>query len=56
LLKEKGLTNYRCKKRPKFSVGYTALRLRFLREYRHFNWECRTVKFSNKCLVERGSG
>jgi transposase len=56
LLKEKGLMNYRYKKRPKFSAGHAALRLKFSREYRHFNWECCTVKFSNKCSVERGSG
>ena len=56
LLKEKGLTNYRCKKRPKFNTGHAALRLKFSREYRHFNWERRTVKFSDECSVERGSG
>jgi transposase len=56
LLKKKGLTNHRCKKRPKFSAGHAALRLIFLREYRHFNWERRTVKFSDECLVERGLG
>ena len=52
LLKKKGLMNHRCKKRPKFSAGHAALRLRFSREYRYFNWERRTVKFSNECLVE----
>lgn len=55
-LKEKGLIRHRCKKRPKLNAGHAALRLRFAREYRNFNWRRHTVKFSNECLVKRGCG
>jgi transposase len=37
ILKRHGLTNHRCALRPKFNKGVAALRLRFAREYRHFN-------------------
>ena len=55
-LKEKGLIRYRCKKRPKLNAGHAALRLKFVKEYRKFDWRRHTVKFSNECLVERGCG
>ncbi|KAF2178709.1 hypothetical protein K469DRAFT_717923, partial [Zopfia rhizophila CBS 207.26] len=53
---EKGLTNHRCKKRPKLNAAVRALRLKFCQEYRYFNWKRRGVKFSDECSVQRGSG
>jgi len=51
-LKKKGLIRHCYKKRPKLNAGHAALRLKFTKEYRKFNWWWYTVKFSNKCLVE----
>jgi transposase len=56
LLKGRGLTNHRCKKRPKFNRGHAALRLKFAREYRRFPWGRRTLKFSDECSVAKGAG
>ncbi|OCK73154.1 hypothetical protein K432DRAFT_313566, partial [Lepidopterella palustris CBS 459.81] len=55
-LKKDGLTNHRCKKRPKMNAGHAKHRLKFCRQHRHFNWKRRTVKFSDECSVELGSG
>jgi transposase len=55
-LKRHGLTNHKAKKRPKFNCGHAALRLKFAREYRNFRWGCHTLKFSDECSVEKGSG
>jgi transposase len=54
-LRRRGLTNHKAKKRPKFNYGHAALRLKFSREYRHFRWGRRTLKFSYKCSVQKGS-
>jgi len=56
LLKKRGLRNYRCKQRPKFNREHASLRLQFSRKYRNFNFRRRTVKFSDECSVQRGSG
>jgi transposase len=55
-LKKRNLTNHRCKKRPKLNRAHALLRLKFCREYRHFNWRRRIVKFSDECSIQRGSG
>jgi hypothetical protein len=55
-LKQSGLTNNLCKKRPKSTRTVAMLRMRFSREYRHFKWRRRVVKFSDECLVQGGSG
>jgi len=55
-LKDEGLIKYRCKKRPKLTWGHALLRLKFAREYRHFNFKRRTIKFSDECTIERGQG
>jgi transposase len=55
-LKRKGLTNFCCKKRPKLNRGHAAKRLNFAREYRHFAWGQRILKFSDECSVQKGSG
>jgi transposase len=55
-LKGKGLTNHRCKVRPKMNWGYALKRLQFCREYRHFKWGRRTLKFSDECSVQKGAG
>jgi transposase len=36
LMKRRGLTNFRCKKRPKLNCGHAIRRLQFCREYRPF--------------------
>jgi transposase len=55
-LKKQGLTNHRCKKRPKLLEEHAQIRRQFARTYRHFNWKRRTVKFSDECSVEVNSG
>jgi hypothetical protein len=55
-LKQQGLINYMCKLRPKLTRGDALRRLRFCKTYRYFNWRRRVVKFSDECLVQRGSG
>jgi transposase len=55
-LKVKGLTNYRCKLRPKLNRGYALKCLQFCREYRHFRWGQRMLKFSDECSVQKGAG
>lgn len=56
LLKRRGLTKVQCKKRPKLNRSHVAARLWFCREYRSFPWARRTLKFSDECSVEKGSG
>jgi transposase-like protein len=55
-LKGQGLTNFHCKKRPKLNRGHVAKRLHFCRQYRNFEWGRRTLKFSDECSVQKGSG
>jgi len=55
-LKRHGLTNYKAKKRPNFTRAHALLRLKFAHEYRHFVWVRRTLKFSDECSVQKGSG
>ncbi|KAG9381474.1 hypothetical protein A1F94_007128 [Pyrenophora tritici-repentis] len=43
-------------KRPKLNRGHAAKRLQFARQYRQFAWGRRTLKFSDECLVQKGSG
>ncbi|KAF2186109.1 hypothetical protein K469DRAFT_707291, partial [Zopfia rhizophila CBS 207.26] len=55
-LKTKGLHKFRCKKRSKLTLGVAKLRLKFAKEHRKFNFRRCTIKFSDECSVERGSG
>jgi transposase len=55
-LKGQGLTKYRCKVRPKLTQVHASKRVRFCREYRNFPWGRRTLKFSDECSVQKGSG
>lgn len=55
-LKRFGIRSYRAIKRPKLKAYYIVQRLYFARLFRYFNWRRRIVKFSDKCLVQRGSG
>ena len=48
-LKRQGLINRRCKKRPKLNRSRALRRLKWCREYRHFNFRRRTIKFSDEC-------
>jgi transposase len=54
-LRRCGLTNHKAKKRPKINPGHAALHLKFSREYRHFRWRRRTLKFLDECLVQKDS-
>jgi transposase len=56
VLKGLGLTNFRCKKRPKLTRGYALARLRFCRTWINFPWHRRTLKFSDDCTIEKGTG
>jgi hypothetical protein len=56
VLKGEGLTNHRCKKRPKLNTRHAAKRLQFVRQYRQFAWGRRTLKFSDECSVQKGAG
>ena len=56
LLKRKGLTNFRCKKRPKLNAEHARERMKFQKRWRRFPWGRRTVKFSDECSVQKGSG
>jgi transposase len=56
VLKVEGLTNHRCKKRPKLNAGHAAKRLQFARQYRQFAWGRRTLKFSDECSIQKGAG
>ena len=55
-LKRHGLTNYKAKKRSKFTRAHALLRLKFAHEYRHCPWVRRTLKFSDECSVQKASG
>jgi transposase len=55
-LKRRSITNHKAKERPKFNRGHAALCLKFAMKYRHFRWNCRTLKFSDVCSVVKGSG
>jgi hypothetical protein len=55
-LRRRGLTNYKAKKRPKFTRAHAALRLKFAHEHRYFPWGQHTLKFSDECAVQTGSG
>jgi transposase len=56
LLKRKGLTNCRCKKRPKLNAKHAQERMKFQKRWRRFPWGRRTVKFSDECSIQKGSG
>jgi hypothetical protein len=55
-LKERGLTNYRCKKRPELNRGHALKRLQFCKRYRTFKWSRRTLKFSDEYSVQKSAG
>ena len=54
--KGQGLTKSPSKKRPELNRARVLRRLKFCREYQHFSWARRTLKFSDECSVEKGSG
>ncbi|KNG52888.1 x-pro dipeptidyl-peptidase protein [Stemphylium lycopersici] len=56
LLKRRSLTNFPCNKRPKLNRTHALKRLQFCRQYRTFKWSRRTLKFSDECSVQKGSG
>lgn len=56
VLKRRKLTKHRCKKRPKLTPKHARGRYKFACQYRSFPWHRRTVKFSDECSVQKGSG
>jgi transposase len=56
VLKSKLLAKYRCKNRPKLTREHAQKRLQFCRRWRQFPWHCRTLKFSDECSIQKGSG
>jgi transposase len=56
VLKRHSLTNHRAKKRPKLTRGHALARLRFCRTWTKFPWHRRTLKFSDECTIEKGTG
>jgi transposase len=55
-LHEQGLRNFRARRRPKISKGLATKRLQYARKGQDINWQRTTVKFSDECSVQRGSG
>jgi transposase len=55
-LQRHGLTNHKAKKRPKFTWAHAVLRQKFARLHQYFLWGRRTLKFSDECSVQKGSG
>lgn len=55
VLKRRGLTNYRCKTRPKLTAKHARERNKFSKLWRHFPWLRRTLKFSDECSIQKGS-
>jgi transposase len=55
-LKRHGLSNFCCKVRPRLSSVHARKQREFCKTYRNFPWSCRTLKFSNECSVQKGSG
>lgn len=55
-LKRQGLTKSPCKKRPKLNRSHALRRLKFCREYSQFPWHRRTLRFSDECSFQKGSG
>jgi transposase len=55
-LKRHGLSNFRCKLRPKLSFVHVRKRRELCKTYRNFPWGCCTLKLSDECSVQKGSG
>lgn len=55
-LRNVGLTNWRCKKRPKITHANALARLRWCRDFRNFQWHRSTPKFSDECSIQKGIG
>lgn len=56
VLRRRKLVKFRCKKRPKLTPQRARKRYNFACQYRSFPWHRRTVKFSDECSVQKGSG
>lgn len=55
-LKQRDLTNRRCKIRPKLTQARARLRWRWCNKMRHWNFHQRPIKFSDECSVQKGVG
>jgi transposase len=55
-LRRRRLINYRAKVRPQLNRIHAYGRRVFCRSWRHFPWRRRTVKFSDECSFQKGSG
>jgi transposase len=56
VLKSKLLAKYCCKNQPKLTREHAQKRLQFCRRWRQFPWHCQTLKFSDECSIQKGSG
>jgi hypothetical protein len=55
-LKDENLQKFRCKRRPRLVRKSARERVLWERRWRSFNFKRRTMRFSNKCSVQVGSG
>jgi transposase len=55
-IKRHGLSNFRCKVRPKLPAVHAQKQREFCKTYCNFPWGRRTLRFSDECSVQKGSG
>jgi hypothetical protein len=55
-LKWHGLSNFHCQVRSKLSSVHVRKRRELCKTYRHCPWSCHTLKLSDECSVQKGSG
>jgi transposase len=55
-LNDDGLKKFRCKRRPRITSRTALKRVRWERTWRHFDWRRQTMRFSDECSVQVGSG
>lgn len=56
VLAKLNIHRYQCKGRPKLTAEQVKARSAFAQRYRQFPWHRRTIKFSDECSVQKGSG
>ena len=53
ILRQHGIINWRCKRRPELTAGYARLRLQFARQWINANWS--NVLFSDECFIKKSA-
>ncbi|USP79349.1 hypothetical protein yc1106_06623 [Curvularia clavata] len=56
VLAKLNIHKYQCKGRPKLTAEHVKARYAFAQRYRQFPWHRRTIKFSDECSIQKGSG